>query len=726
MKRVSMIMVCLLAMLAASTGVKAQEVTITLIPGWTWISCPMTEAVDFATALGDFTPMAGDAIKSQWGNAYYKNGRWGGSISEFYPGYGYKYYSNRTTPVTVTFNAQQTSSQVVVTTSEPMLITAISAMGGGEVTTSDGTYILVKGLCWATHENPTTNDDFYEEAESGVGIFSISMTELNIATTYYVRAYAVTPNGTVYGDQKTFTTRDGIPEVSTDSVQWGVDWATCYCMVTDNGGLDVIRGVCWSTSPNPTVNEYHTTNGSGVGSFTSNMTDLTPNTTYYVRAYASTSHVTNYGEELSFTTYSGIPEVVTSPVTDIYGDGATMGCTVANDGGFDYYEGYCEIGVCWSTSANPTTNDYKAFIDNCVDNGAHHSISNEFTAYRTGLNFSTTYYVRAYALTRFGTSYGNEVSFTTPAPLWSDGVLPGAFSVSAIQQVHFSQGNLQYQASTNMWRFGINQWSYVGGMHIDRLYYYEQGYEDMYASVTGNVFSDDGMKCRNDYISSDYSGWIDLFGWGTSGYNHGAVCYQPWSISEYSNNYKAYGQATYNLYDQTGQADWGSNAISNGGNQTNQWRTLTNEEWQYIFNTRTTISGIRYAKAVVFGVNGVILLPDDWSASFYSLNSPNSSGASFSNNTITAAQWGVLEQYGAVFLPQAGFRHRYTFPVYNDYGEEFDEEAYGYDYGMFYWSSSSKNSTNAWHLMVNNSGVYPQDNSSRHNGFAVRLVKDVE
>ena len=298
-------MVCLVAMMATSTSIKAQEVTIILTPGWNWIGIPSTDTLDFATALGSFTPVVGDIIKSRWSYAtYMSNGQWRGGISQFHPGYGYMYYSNRTIPVMVTFNVQQPAPQVVVTTSEPLLITAISAMGGGEVTVSDGTYIIVKGLCWATHENPTTNDDFYQEAESGVGSFSISMTDLNIGTTYYVRAYAVTPNGTVYGDQKTFTTKDGIPTLTTAEVtNIGIGWAYCGGDITDNGGLNVTaRGVCWSTSTNPTVADSHTTNGSGTGSFSSSITGLSVSTTYYVRAYATTTAGTGYGEERTFTT----------------------------------------------------------------------------------------------------------------------------------------------------------------------------------------------------------------------------------------------------------------------------------------------------------------------------------------------------------------------------------------------------------------------------------------
>ena len=127
-------------------------------------------------------------------------------------------------------------------------------------------------------------------------------------------------------------------------------------------------------------------------------------------------------------------------------------------------------------------------------------------------------------------------------------------------------------------------------------------------------------------------------------------------MSQTNSDYYAYGQYTYNLYDQTGQADWGYNAISNGGNTTNTWRTPTHEEWSYVFNERSTPSGIRYAKANVNNINGVILLPDDWSSNYYTLSATNQGYASFASNTITVSQWNTLEQHGAVFLPVAGYR----------------------------------------------------------------------
>ena len=102
------------------------------------------------------------------------------------------------------------------------------------------------------------------------------------------------------------------------------------------------------------------------------------------------------------------------------------------------------------------------------------------------------------------------------------GAIDGLFSVGENQQVYFSKGNLQYRASTNTWRFANHQFDFVGGT-------LNEGSE--YAEVFGNVY-ENGIKCSNNRISSDYSGWIDLFGWGTSGYNHGANSYQPWSTSQ--------------------------------------------------------------------------------------------------------------------------------------------------------------------------------------------------
>ena len=265
------------------------------------------------------------------------------------------------------------------------------------------------------------------------------------------------------------------------------------------------------------------------------------------------------------------------------------------------------------------------------------------------------------------------------------GAIAGLFSVSDSTQVYFSQGNLQYQASTNTWQFAENQYDYVGD--------------------------------ANSNISSTYSGWIDLFGWGTSGYNHGANAYQPWSTSTSYSDYWVYGQSDYNLYDGNGQADWGYNAISNGGNTENSgWRTLTNIEWNYVFNTRSTASGIRYAKATVNGVNGVVMLPDDWNSSNYTLNytNPSNWNCSFDDNTITAEAWAnELEANGAVFLPAAGDRDGSSVNGVGSYGD--------------YWSASNYAYYSAYNLGFQSFFLEAIGSGfSFCKGFSVRLVRSVE
>lgn len=218
----------------------------------------------------------------------------------------------------------------------------------------------------------------------------------------------------------------------------------------------------------------------------------------------------------------------------------------------------------------------------------------------------------------------------------------------------------------------------------------------------------------NYAISSTYNGWIDLFGWGTSGYNHGANCYQPYSQSHFEHQYYAYGYETCNLDDHTGMADWGYNCISNGGNTENSWHTLSFDEWKYVFNIRDTVSGARYAKATVNGVRGIILLPDKWINSMCELAQINNGSADFSSNIIEASVWrNQLELNGAVFLPNTGVRSSEGMLFQEGWGN--------------YWSSSCINNC-AQYLNFSNQYIDLGNNNyyTRGHGRSVRLVRDVE
>lgn len=373
--------------------------------------------------------------------------------------------------------------------------------------------------------------------------------------------------------------------------------------------------------------------------------------------------------------------VTTNDVTDITENSAKCGGSVSGSG---YAVGDC--GVCYGKYHNPILNDSTS--------GGYFTIDNEgtgsFNSTLNNLKSGTTYYVRAYAKTSSGIEYGDEKSFTTKYGY-------GSFSVSPNTKVRFSPGNLQYQASTNTWRFAENQWDYVGS-------------QDPSIGLGGTIYFSD-----NSFISPTYDGWIDLFGWGTSGYNHGALCYHPYSTSENQSDYYAYGSSSYNLFDQTGKADWGYNPISNGGNTENTWRTLTRDEWVYVFNTRTTSSGIRYAGATVNGVVGIILVPDQWSNNYYNLSDTNSS--QYISNTVTATTWANnLEAHGAVFLPAAGYRT----------GTDCTGTGTGW-----YWSSSINNDVNYNFYSVKSvkfggGKVSPSFFDSPESGHSVRLVYPVE
>lgn len=344
---------------------------------------------------------------------------------------------------------------------------------------------------------------------------------------------------------------------------------------------------------------------------------------------------------------------------------ATCGAKIAvNEGG-----NLKELGVCWGTEAEPTVNDSVQKTDNCTE---------PFTCTLTGLTPETEYHVRAYTLNGNEYIYGLDESFTTlEAPnIVPIGAINSLFTVNENGgQVYFSIGNLQYQASTNTFQFANDQLEYLGYL--------------------------------NSNISSTYNGWIDLFGWGTSGWDCGIPYYHPWDYDMTG----PYGPAGHDLTGEYANSDWGIyNPILNGGNKAGLWRTLTQPEWETLLMTRQTPSGIRYVKATIGDTPGLLIIPDDWNAETYNFTNVNLYESYFSDNLITENDWtDILEPVGVVFLPAAGVRYNRSVCEMGNVGN--------------YWSATHQSSF-GYALLFHDYYIYTNDYYNAFFGKSVRLVQD--
>lgn len=181
--------------------------------------------------------------------------------------------------------------------------------------------------------------------------------------------------------------------------------------ISDDGDSPVIiRGICWSTAPNPTIANFKTLDGNGIGSFTRTIANLNFGTTYYVRAYATNAIGTSYGNEIMVSTIN----MTTPTLTTVTPSGITSSTTIS--GGQITSDGGTPIlikGICWSTNQNPNVS-----LPTKTVNG---SGPNNFTSQIENLSALTTYYIRAYATNSIGTSYGNQQVITTTNSLFSSG-----------------------------------------------------------------------------------------------------------------------------------------------------------------------------------------------------------------------------------------------------------------------------------------------------------------
>lgn len=272
----------------------------------------------------------------------------------------------------------------------------------GIVSDSGSSSVIARGTCYGVSAKPDILGTITTDG-SGVGAFSSNLTGLTPGKTYHVRTYATNSTGTSYSADTSFTTLAIAPTLTTVA-PWniGLTWVLSGGTVSSNGGGTVTQvGICWNTTGAPTITDNHTSDKAGA-SFSSKAVDLTLATKYYLRAYAVNSAGVGYGDEYSFTTLTAAvdPTVTTSAATNIYTNYATVGAKVTSEGG----AAVSQRGVCWNTTGSPTVGDAKS------NDGTG---AGDFIAYLPKLSSNTTYYARAYAVNSIGTSYGEQISFTT-------------------------------------------------------------------------------------------------------------------------------------------------------------------------------------------------------------------------------------------------------------------------------------------------------------------------
>jgi len=332
-----------------------------------------------------------------------------------------------------------------VSTIKSDFITSTTAELYGEFISTGETPITLFGHCWSTSNTPTIENMYQGNDNYTSNKYVTNITGLNPSTKYYFRAFATNNVETAYGEELSFTTNEaGEPLVITEGISNITSTSvTLFGQIEDIGNAPVTQhGHCWSISSSPTINDSKTSLGAiGVTPFNSNASDLTQNTTYYYRAYATNSFGTVYGSAMNFSTTNGEPTVVTIGSSNVTASTVDLEGKITGIGDAPV----TEHGHCWSISSSPTINDSKTSLGSI-------GVAS-FVSVASDLTHNTTYYYRAYATNSFGTVYGSEINFTTIG-LWSN--------IGQLSGITYNNNAMLVLSSNNVWIVGDDVWNWNG------------------------------------------------------------------------------------------------------------------------------------------------------------------------------------------------------------------------------------------------------------------------
>ena len=375
-------------------------------------------------------------------------------------------------------------------------ILAGSAVLNGKISRNMEPAITEYGFVYGKKAAPTIFNGADKASLSGtppIATYNTRVSNLEKNTQYYARAYVTNGVDTVYGDQISFLTVEGLPSVKTlgysnlTSIS-----AVIQCSVTDDAGEAITEsGVCYSMSPLPTFDGQHTSDGKGLGTWESELTGLLPNATYYIRAYAKNINGPGYGDQITITTREGYAKVKTGGISAVTSNSAVCGGEVISDGDREV----TERGVCWSTKEYPTINDNHSSAGSGIGS---------FTCTLNNLEQGVTYNVRAYAKNSAGVAYGENVSFKTLSG-------PPVVTTLAAKSV---TGNSAIVSGTIVSN---------GGEPIDKVGFYYQAENEYYKKDVQTQLSDGSFSCQLENLDPDTKYYVSAYATNSRGTGEGKI-----------------------------------------------------------------------------------------------------------------------------------------------------------------------------------------------------------